>query len=565
MAGMLGALTGGGGASVNIVIQAVDKFSKVFSTAGKEIKGLSGFIQNNAVTIGAAGAALTGFGIAGIATFGSLVKSASTLQEVQNKFDVVFRDNTKEANLFVKELQDGYIMSERASKQYLSAFQDLFVPMGVARDKATQLSGGLVKLAADVGSFNHVATETVINDFQSALVGNHETVKKYGVIITETTLKQKAYEDGIGGLIIEEGKLKGVLTEQEKLQARMAILYGNTTDAQGDTARSVGSYEYATKQLNASFEDLRTSLGVHLIPLFTSIKENVTIVIDWFNNLSEGTKKMAIVAAGFVFVLAILTGVIIILTAVTAAFTLINIWWIAIAIAIIAVIAALVLSAVWLSKNWDKLKDTTAKLGTFIKNVWIGVRNATMSIWNKIVSIIEKSINSILKAINKIISAYKRIASILNLPTIKKLDMLNLTKFKGEMMGYEKYKQSESIAIKEDPSTFVSIKKLLPNIEELKALKQNMTGTQDTLSTPLSNITDDNTGAINNATKSSSLSLSKLESINTAIAKDISDIAMIERARAGVEFNIYGDINGLTGRDLANSLQTELNKKISSI
>lgn len=431
-----------GGAVVSVVVRAVDKFSKTFATAETQMKGLTGFVAQHQAAFLGAGAAVTGFGILGVAAMSSLVKSASTLQEVQNKFDVVFKDNEKAANSFVKELMDGYVMSERASKQYMSAFQDLFVPMGVARDKATELSGGLVKLAADVGSFNNVATDKVILDFQSALVGNHETVKKYGIILTETTLKQKAFDMGIGDLISDGKKLKGTLTEQEKLQVRMAILYAGSADAIGDTARSAGTYEHATKQLNATLEDLRTSLGTHLLPLFTRIIEKITAVVDWFNNLSAGQKKFIVIAGAVATVLALVIGPLLMLvamlpliaaglTAVTAAgFPL----W-GIVLIIIGVIAALITIGWLLIKHWDKVKGAAMKLGVILKNVFIGIHNVVMKVWNGIVNHVQKSINRIINMVNKVIRSMNKIPGI----NIGRIRSIGLERYKGTMMKYASY------------------------------------------------------------------------------------------------------------------------------
>jgi 20S proteasome alpha/beta subunit len=67
-----------------------------------------------------------------------------------------------------------------------------------------------------------------------------------------------------------------------------------------------------------------------------------------------------------------------------------------------------------------------------------------------------------------------------------------------------------------------------------------------------------------------SISTQRLESISDdilvgikGIAIDIKDIANISRANVAVTYHFSGDINGLTGKDLANALQTELNKKVS--
>ena len=76
-------------------------------------------------------------------------------------------------------------------KKWMSGIQDILVPMGYARGKAFDLSKAIVTLAVDVGSFSNVASEDVLRDFTSALVGNHETVRKYGIMIDEATKEEE--------------------------------------------------------------------------------------------------------------------------------------------------------------------------------------------------------------------------------------------------------------------------------------------------------------------------------------------------------------------------------------
>ena len=103
------------------------------------------------------------------------VQAASNLQEVTSKFRTVFKGNMAVANQSVKDLTASYAMSTREAREYLSSVQDLLVPMGVASDKAAMMSGEVVKLAADLGSFNNLPTSQVMMDINSALVGNFET------------------------------------------------------------------------------------------------------------------------------------------------------------------------------------------------------------------------------------------------------------------------------------------------------------------------------------------------------------------------------------------------------
>ena len=152
----------------------------------------------------------------------------------------------------------------------LATLQDTFVPLGFTRKAGAALSKTLTALAIDVASFQNAQDMDVIRDFQSAIVGNHETVRKYGIIITEATLLQEAYALGIT-------ETKRELTAQEKVQARLSLIQKGTTDAQGDAVRTANSYANVQKRLNAIQEDTLSILGERSIPTMTALK----IGHDW--------------------------------------------------------------------------------------------------------------------------------------------------------------------------------------------------------------------------------------------------------------------------------------------
>ena len=182
----------------------------------------------------AAGGLLIQIGQAALEFGKASIQAASDAGEMQAKFDVVFGSSAPQAQAALEDLA-GQVNRSATELQGMSAsIQDTFVPMGFARDEAAKLSVELTKLAVDVGSFNNVADADVMRDFQSALVGNTETVRKYGIVITEANTKQKAYAMGIAEVGSE-------LTEQQKVQARLQLIMEGTTDAQGDAISTADS------------------------------------------------------------------------------------------------------------------------------------------------------------------------------------------------------------------------------------------------------------------------------------------------------------------------------------
>jgi hypothetical protein len=79
------------------------------------------------------------------------------------------------------------------------------------------------------------------------------------VALSEAAVKAKALELGIGTVGKE-------LTEQEKIQARYAIIMEQTTMAQGDFERTSGGLANQMKILKASFKDAADQIGTALLP-----------------------------------------------------------------------------------------------------------------------------------------------------------------------------------------------------------------------------------------------------------------------------------------------------------
>jgi len=195
-------------------------------------------------------------------TIGKYVKVAGDAEEITNKFNVVFGASSKKAHEFAEALSNATGRSSTKLKQMLASLQDTFVPLGFAREESAKLAKSLSRLSLDVASFNNAADVDVMKAFQSAIVGNHEAVRSFGIVLTEAALKQKAVSMGIGSSNRE-------LTAQEKVLARVKIIYDSTKDAQGDLIKTQDSYTNQLKSFNDQIFELQRTIGEKLMPIAT--------------------------------------------------------------------------------------------------------------------------------------------------------------------------------------------------------------------------------------------------------------------------------------------------------
>lgn len=205
------------------------------------------------------------------------IDAASDLEEVTAKYGTVFGEQVKIANKWVKILVADYAMSTREARFYLGAMQDLLVPMGMNAVAAAKMSNEVVKLAADLGSFNNLRTEDVMRDIQSALVGNFETMQKYGVILNQAVIVQKALDMG---LISNKKQLDA----NKRAQVAYQLIVEGSTFAIGDMARTSGGYANTLKKMKSQIESAMGAIGTGLLPAAVKI---VSEMSNWIEKNQE--------------------------------------------------------------------------------------------------------------------------------------------------------------------------------------------------------------------------------------------------------------------------------------
>lgn len=230
---------------------------KSTTAAGASFKKLGRIINAAAIGVIAISAARAGK---------AMIDLAGDVAEMQSKSSVVFGQFRDQVVSELSEFGSAVGRSSFELEGMASSIQDTFVPMGFARGEAAKLSVELTKLAVDVASFNNASDTETMEAFQSALVGNHETVRRFGVVITEATLKQELLRMGIK-------RTGDEVTNAEKVQARLNLILAGTTDAQGDAERTADSYANQTKALSAEVSTLALDIGRELLPMATALVE----------------------------------------------------------------------------------------------------------------------------------------------------------------------------------------------------------------------------------------------------------------------------------------------------
>jgi hypothetical protein len=208
------------------------------------------------------------------------IGAASDLSESVSKNRVVFGASAAAVEAFGATSARSFGISKQAAIEAAATFGNFFEAMGIAQPKAEQMSVKLVGLASDLASFNNVDPKQVLEDLRSGLAGQVEPLRKYGVDLSDTTLKIEAMKEG---MVIHNG----VLTAGQKAQVAYSLILAQTGTAQGDFARTSGGLANQQRILSASWDNAKAALGEGLLPIMTRV---VSVIAQWIPKIIDFVK-----------------------------------------------------------------------------------------------------------------------------------------------------------------------------------------------------------------------------------------------------------------------------------
>jgi hypothetical protein len=237
--------------------------------------------------IGGLGAVITG---AASGMLAAPLMAASRMQETTSKFNQLFGDSAAEIGNWSQTTAKAIGVSEESMMAMLASTQSLLVPMGILPTNANEMSKSLSQLAVDLGSFNNMETADVFRDLMAAMTGESEPMKKYGVIVNETAVKQE---------LLNMAMDPKTANDAAKAQARMNIIMRGTIAAQGDAIRTADSFANQMKALWSSIMDTSTAIGSNLVQdiadLIKVAVSGVYAVRDFANNNRDLVRAFGIV------------------------------------------------------------------------------------------------------------------------------------------------------------------------------------------------------------------------------------------------------------------------------
>lgn len=210
------------------------------------------------------------FSVAKLTSFAKdCVEAASNVEEMENKFGVVFGNMADSVDKWAEKFADSVGRNKNTIKTYLADQQNLLVGFGMTRKEGAKLSEQMTSLALDIASFSNQDEDVAVNAMTKAVMGESEAAKTLGAVLNDTTRAETMAALGMSGTYDS-------LSQLEKMQVNYNAILRQSPDAVGDCVRSMGSYESSTRQLKAAQEEFKEFIGGQLLPVMSVFVQWVT-------------------------------------------------------------------------------------------------------------------------------------------------------------------------------------------------------------------------------------------------------------------------------------------------
>ena len=179
-----------------------------------------------------------------------------------NEKMIGFKTNTESGDISVSGISNlGINLTNLTTFQaeIVSITSSLGLCTAVSKDTSKALS----MLVADMSSLKNIDLKTVMNNFQSGLIGQSRALYKYGIDITNATLQTYAYKYGVEKAVSE-------MTQAEKMQLRMLAILDQSKVAWGDLANTIEQPANQFRVFENGVKNLAITIGKILMPVVSA-------------------------------------------------------------------------------------------------------------------------------------------------------------------------------------------------------------------------------------------------------------------------------------------------------
>ena len=149
-------------------------------------------------------------------------------------------------------------LTELQAKKTASTMMAMANGMNINSHAGKVMSINLTKLSGDMASFYNVSQSVAETALQSVFTGETESLKRFGIVLTEANLQAFALSQGITTLYND-------MSQAQKVALRYNYVMQATANAQGDFARTSNNWANQIRVLHGQWNTLLSTIGNGLI------------------------------------------------------------------------------------------------------------------------------------------------------------------------------------------------------------------------------------------------------------------------------------------------------------
>lgn len=216
---------------------------------------------------------------------GNAVAKFNDFYEAANMFGVSMGDMTNEANGFIDKMEQLLGIDPSEAMNAMANIYSMTKSFGLAKEQAYTLSKSLTQLGYDLSSLKNIPVAEAFTKIRSAMAGELEPMLQLGVDISQARLQQELLELGFNRQV-------STLSQADKATLRYIAILKQTTDAQGDFARTLSSPANMIRILKAQLSGLARDIGSLLYPALKSILPPLIAAVELIREFVQWLAKL---------------------------------------------------------------------------------------------------------------------------------------------------------------------------------------------------------------------------------------------------------------------------------
>lgn len=226
------------------------------------------------------------------------INQASALNESINAVNVVFGLSAEIIQKWGETTATSYGLSRNEFNKMATPMGSMLKNMGYSLDETANLTIAFTKRASDMASVFDTDVKNALSAIQAGLRGEIDPLEQFGVSLSATRIEARALAD--------TGKtVASSLTDQEKAAARVALIFDQTAQVEGDFINTSDQLANSQRKADAELKTLQASMGEKMLPVVLELTkakmklvEAIGVLIPAVDFLARNMDVIAPIIAG---------------------------------------------------------------------------------------------------------------------------------------------------------------------------------------------------------------------------------------------------------------------------